>query len=186
MSRFYFILWIRWATRLTLCSLGLAVLFAFMVTSFIYFSQGMPSINSEVSRALFEIFKFWFPIVWSITLLIALFRGLKYIFNKCINGYELKLLTCKSAKDENKENEIIKIIGYGDLVKVWRKWLMLNIWLIGSFMIIALVYTNIFTSFNGVFEWFNIYWLFGFMLLGGYFSFVLLGARCKKVKVVKC
>lgn len=184
MGRFYLILWFRWATRLTLTSVVSAALFSSIITSFIYVSQGMPTLSGEVSQALFDIFKFWFPIVWSITLLIALFRGLKYIFNTCINGYELKLFTCKSAKDE--DDEIIESVGYGDLVKVWRKWLMLNIWLIGSFMILGLVYTNLFTSFNGVFEWFNIYWLFGFILLGGYLSFILLGARCKKVKVAKC
>lgn len=186
MSKFYFILWLKWALRLTLCSVLLAVLLASIVTAYLYFSQGMPELNSEVSSALLDIFKFWFPILWSITLLLALFRSLKYIFNSCINGFELKLLTCSSAKDENAEDEIIKTIGYGDLVKVWRRWFMLIIWLVGSFMVLSLVYTHLFTSFSGVFEWFNIYWLFGFILISGYFSFILLGARCKKVKVIKC
>jgi hypothetical protein len=139
----------------------------------------MPSLNTEVIQALLNIFKFWFVVFWSITLLLALFRSLKYIFNRCIYGYELKLYTCDTK-------ELIEDIGYGDLVKVWRKWLMLIIWLVGSFMILSLAYTYMFTSYSGVFKWFDIYWLFGFILLSGYFSFIIMAARCKRVKVVRC
>lgn len=139
----------------------------------------MPSIDAKVFAALRDILDFWFPIVWSFTLLLALFRSIKYIFNTCINGYKLNLLTCS-------ESEIIKSIGYGDLVKVWRRWIMLNIWLVGGLMVIAVIFTSLFTNFNGVFEWFSIYWLFSFILLSGYISFMLLGSRCKQVRVVKC
>ncbi len=186
MGRFYFIIWLRWAVRLTICSVVWAFFIASIITIYLYISQGMPNLNSEISEALFNIFKFWFPIAWSFTLLLALFRSLKYIFNSCINGYEFKLLTCSSVSDKDSDDEFIQTIGYGDLVKVWRRWFMLNIWLVGSFMILSLVYTYLFTSFDGVFEWFNIYWLFTFIILAGYFSFILLGSRCKKVKVVKC
>jgi len=139
----------------------------------------MPSIDAKVFAALRDILDFWFPIVWSFTLLLALFRSIKYIFNTCINGYKLNLLTCS-------ESEIIMSIGYGDLVKVWRRWIMLNIWLVGGLMVIAVIFTSLFTNFNGVFEWFSIYWLFSFILLSGYISFMLLGSRCKQVRVVKC
>ena len=179
MSRFYILLWFRWATRLTICSFFFAAIFSLVITIFIYFSSSMPSFSSEVYGALFEVFKFWFPITWSLAIIVALFRGLKYIFNSCIDGFELKLLSCSY------ENTI-EVIGYGDLVKVWRKWLMLNIWIISSFMILALIYTNLFTSYGGVFEWFDIYWLYGFILGSGYFSFIILSSKCKKIKVVKC
>lgn len=179
MSRFYLFLWLRWALRLTLCSLSLAAILSFLVTLFIYVSRGLPDMTPEITGALFDIFIFWFSPLWSFTILIALFRGLKYIFNNCINGFELRLLTCDS-------NEVIENIGYGDLVKVWRKWLMLLIWLVGSIMILALIYTNLFTSYSGIFEWFNIYWLYCFILFGGYFSFIIMSSRCKKVKIVRC
>lgn len=186
MGKFYFILWLRWALRLTTCSISLAAFFSFIVVIYSYLLYGMPDLHVEILTALYDIFKFWFPVFWSLTLLLAIFRGLKYIFNRCINGYELKLLTCTSAKDDKIDDEFIDIIGYGDLVKVWRKWFMLNIWLVGSFMVLSIVFTYIFTSFTGVFEWFNIYWLYGFILVSGYLSFMLLGTRCKKVKIVKC
>jgi hypothetical protein len=139
----------------------------------------MPTLTPEVLQALESLFKFWFPIFWSFTLLVALFRSLKYIFNNPHAGYELKLLNPKS-------DEILEEIGYGDLIKVWRKWFMLIIWLVGFLMILSLTYTYMFSSFSGVFEWFNIYWLFGFVLVCGYFSFMLLGTRCKKIKLRKC
>ncbi|MEA3330889.1 MAG: hypothetical protein U9Q29_04265 [Campylobacterota bacterium] len=179
MSRFYLLLWLHWVVRLTLCSVLLASATSCVVTIFIYFSQGMPPLGGEILTALFDIFKFWFQIFWSLALLVALFRTLKYIFNTPHAGYELKLMACGSS-------EVLQNIGYGDLVKVWRKWFMLLVWLSGAIMILALAFTYFFTSFDGVFEWFSIYWLFGFILIAGYFSFILLGARCKKVKVVKC
>ncbi|MDA7817791.1 hypothetical protein N9A28_06340 [Sulfurimonas sp.] len=179
MSKFYFFLWLRWAARVVTCSVLLAYTITIVITAAIYFTGSMPNIDAETFGALRDILGFWFPIVWSFTLLLSLFRSIKYIFNTCINNYELKLLTCKG--DESIEN-----IGYGDLVKVWRRWFMLNIWLVGSFMVIAVIYTSIFTSYNGVFEWFDIYWLFSFILVSGYFSFIILASRCKSVKVVKC
>ena len=133
MSKFYFFLWLRWSLRVTLCSTLLASALALAITSYIYINQSMPALNSEVFEALLNIFKFWFPIVWSLTLLLALFRSLKYIFNICFAGYELKLYSCDGKY-------ILEDIGYGDLVKVWRKWFMLIIWLVGSLMVLSLAY----------------------------------------------
>lgn len=179
MSKFYFFLWLRWSTRLTLCSTILASIFSLFITLYIYINQGIPALSSEVRSALIDVFVFWFPIIWSFTLLLALFRALKYIFNVCISGFKLHLYSCNSK-------EILEEVGYGDLVKIWRKWFMLIIWLVGSLMVLSLVFTHLFTSYGGVFEWFNIYWLFAFLLVSGYFSFMLMTSRCKRVKVVKC
>ncbi len=179
MSRFYLLLWLSWALRVTVCSVVLACGFSFLITLILYFNQGMPNLSEEVLTALFDLFKFWFPLLWSFTLLVALFRSLKYIFNNPHAGYELKLLNCK-------RDNVLEEIGYGDLIKVWRRWFMLIIWLVGSFMILSLAFTYMFTSLSGVFEWFNIYWLFGFVLAAGYFSFILMGSRCTRVKVRKC
>jgi hypothetical protein len=150
-----------------------------MITLYLYINQGMVELNTEVYAALFNLFMFWFSVMWSVTILIALFRGVKFLFKKCYGGYRFELLACSGK-------EILEAIGYGDLVKVWRRWLMLIIWLVAAQMIVALIFTNLFTSYSGVFEWFNIYWLYTFLLIGGYFSFVLLGSRCNKIKVVKC
>ena len=84
------------------------------------------------------------------------------------------------------DDEAVEVIGYGDLPKLWRRWLMLNVWFVGSFMIFALIYTTIFTSYNGVFEWFNIFWLYGFILLSGYFSLITIGLKYKKIKIASC
>ncbi len=128
----------------------------------------MPDFNTELNDALFSIFKFYFPLAWSFTLFIALFRTLKYIFNTPLNGYELKLLACEN-------DEIIDEIAYGDLVKVWRKWFMLMIWLVGAQSIFVLLFTGV-----------DIYILFIEILLAGYLSLVLIAGRCKRVKIIKC
>ena len=182
MSRFYFILWLKWALRLTLCSISFASILAAFVTLFIYISQGMPTHSSEIYDALVQVFLFWFVILWNFTLLVALFRSLKYVFNSCYNGFKLQLLSC--PKDS--KSEVLESIGYGDLLKVWRKWFMLIIWLVGTQMIFALIFTKFFTAYNGIFEWFNIYILYAFILVAGYFSFILLSARCKRVKILTC
>jgi len=179
MSKFYFVVWLKWSLRLALCSVILASLLSFFVTLYLYINQNTPPLSSEVLVALVSVFKFWFPLFWSFTLLLALFRSLKYIFKRCHHGYEFKLYSC-DLKDE------LEYVGYGDLLKVWRKFFMLIIWLVGVLMILSLTLTYLFSSYNGVFEWFNIYWLFGFVLISGYFTFIFLPRRCKRVKVVKC
>ena len=153
MSKFYFLLWLRWAIRMSASSILLAMLLSILITISFYILQGATRLNSEVIEALVDIFIFWFPLSWSITLLLSLFRSLKYIFNECHNGYKLQLLECNRT-------DIIELIGYGNLVKVWRRWFMLMIWLTGIQMIIALGFTYIFSTYSGIFEWFDIYILF--------------------------
>lgn len=160
----------------------MASFISFFISLFLYINRGMQELTSEVLTALVQIFFFWFAIVWSLTLLVALFRSLKHIFNTCYSGYKLNLLSCPSEG----ESEVIEIIGYGDLVKVFRRWLMLIIWLVGVQMILAVTFTKLLSFDTAIFEWFNIYVLYIFVLVAGYFSFMLLGTRCKRVKVVKC
>lgn len=179
MSKFYFLLWLNWAFKVTINSVLMAGLFSLLITFVLYMKQGSISLSPEVIEALWKVFIFWFPLTWSLTLLLTLFRSLKYIFNKCYSGYQLQLFECN-------QTEIIEVVGYGDLVKVWRRWFMLLIWLSGAQMVLALALSYIFSIYDAVFDWFNIYVLFIFVLNSGYISFILLGGRCKKVKVVKC
>lgn len=179
MSKFYFLLWLQWALRISVSSVFSAIFFSSIITFFIYLRQGSAQLSSEVIEALVQVFLFWFPLIWSVSLLVALFRSLKYIFNRCIDGYELKLLECKKS-------DVIETIGYGDLLKVWRRWFMLMIWFTGVQMIIASGIMYIFDIHSSIFDWFSIYILYLFILLSGYVSFILLSGRCKKVKVKKC
>jgi hypothetical protein len=179
MAKFYFLLWLRWASILTIKSVLLGAALAILILFALYIKQDMPSLNQEIVTALWDLFVFSFAFTWSFAFLLLLFRRLKFIFNTCINGYQLELLSCK-------ENEKIEPIGYGDMLKVWRKWLMLLIWLVGACMIIAIIFTTLFTSHDGIFEWFSIYWLYAFILMSAFISFVLLGSRCKKIRLTRC
>jgi len=182
-SRFYFLIWLRWAFLLTSMSIFLAVILAAFITLFIYIKQGAVPLESAVYEALFKIFSFWFALSWSMTLLLSLFLSLKYLFNRCYASYKLVLLTCPNKEGRS---ELIELIGYGDLVKVWRKWFMLLIWLVVAQMVIAFVGMKLFSNAATLFSWFNIYVLYLLVLIGGYFSFMVLSAKCKKIKVVKC
>jgi hypothetical protein len=182
-SKFYLLLWLRWAFYVTLLSTVLAVAIAAFTTVVIYYRQGGVALTSEVYHALIDIFRFWFGLVWSLTLLAALFLSLKSLFNHCFAHFKLVLLSCPN---ESKQREQIAEVGYGDLIKVWRKWFMLLIWLVGAQMIVAVVLMKLLSDSQTLFSWFNIYILYMFVLIGGYFSFIILSAKCKKVKVVKC
>jgi len=181
--KFYFLIWLRWAFLLTSMSVILAFLFAASITFFIYIKQGAIALESSVYDALFKIFLFWFALSWSMTLLLSLFLSLKYIFNRCFASYKLILLTCPNKKGHS---DIIELIGYGDLVKVWRKLFMLLIWFVVAQVIIAFVGMRFFTNATTLFSWFNIYILYVFVLIAGYFSFMVLSIKCKKVRVIKC
>lgn len=179
MTKFYFQTWLSWVLRVFLCTLSITLFLSTLISSVIYFKQDMPPLSSEIYSALYEIGKFWFMVVWNLSFLLALFRSIKYIFNKPRYGYQFILSDCKFQ-------HYIDPIGYGDLVKVWRKWFMLLIWLVVVMMIFATLFLYLFSSRDDLFAWFNVWWLFGFVIISGYFSFVLLPNRCKEVKVKRC
>ncbi|WP_373072285.1 hypothetical protein [Sulfurimonas sp.] len=167
MGKFYFFLWLGWAYKLSLDSIVISILITSIITFLTYAKLGFVSLDQDVLNALFKVFKFYFSFVFSIILLVVLFRSIKYVFNKCIHGYELKLLSCD-------QQEIIENIGYGDLLRVWRKWIILLIWLVAICMIVTM------------FNFFNIYALYISLLLSGYISFVIMISKCKKIKVIRC
>jgi len=179
MFKFYFLLWVRWAFWVSLYSvLGAAVL-ALLASVATYFYQGALQMHEAIAEALLDVFLFWFGVAWSVTILGTLFLRLKTIFNTCIGGYRLRLLGCQSG-------EPLEALGHGDIVKVWRKWFMLLLWLVAALsLLLALLFAVFFTE-EGVFGWFNIYMLYGLILLAGYLSFMLLGSRCKKVRTQRC
>ena len=174
MTRFYLHLWWKWALRITLCSFSIATFFALGVTLFLYFYHGMQVLNVEVLDALQNIFLFWFMILWNGAFLLALFRSLKYIFNTCHGQYTLEIYSCTREK--------ILEVGYGDLVKLWRKWMMSIIWLVGVEMIFMLV----FSYFFNLHDWLSVYVIYFFVLFAGYFSFILLISRSKQLRITKC
>jgi Ca2+/Na+ antiporter len=179
MLKFYLHIWLRWALRVTLCSVIVAVVLSFSVTLYSYLKGEATFLTPQLYGALWSIFKFWLSIGWSFTLLFALIRSIKYIFNTPLEGYVFKLQECTRSS-------YIEYIGYGDLVKVWRKWFMLLIWLSVVMMLFSTLFLYIFSAEGDLYRWFSIEWMFGYILLSGYLSFILLPSRCKRVKVVKC
>ena len=186
MNRFYILLWLRWAIKVTINTFILSSLLAIFITFGIYIAQGVQPLESEIVTALIAIFKFWFALSWNFALLIILFRSLKYIFNRCVAGYVFELLGCYADERKEKNTNVLMDIGYGDLVKVWRKWFMLLIWIVAIQMVVTLIIMKLFSSYENIFDWFNIYLLYIFIIIGGYFSFIVLSIKCQKVRIRKC
>lgn len=179
MFKFYFLLWVRWAFWVTLYSCASAAILALFLSVATYFYQGSPQINTAILEALGSVFYFWFGVAWSVTILGMLFFRLKTIFNACIGGYRLRLLCCESG-------EPLEAVEDGNIVKVWRKWFMLLLWLVAAFSLLWALLFFLFFEKEGAFGWFNIYTLYGLILIAGYVSFLLLGSRCKKVRIQRC
>lgn len=169
MKRFYLSIWLYWSFRVILCSVLSAALLSSLITAFIYFKHA-PTLEKEVLAALFAFFKFWFLVTLNITILFALFRSIKYIFNRCFAGYSFRLFGC------SKEENYLEVVGYGDLVKFWRKWFMFLIWISAALMVLNLI----------LFDFYNVYVLYCVILISGYFSFILIGSRCKLARIMKC
>lgn len=176
MRKFWFYIWSRWVLFLTLESVAVAAVLALVVTFVTYYLKGAVKLDTEVTKALFELFRFWFALLWSVTLLISNFRSLKILFNRCHNGYVFKLFTCKG-------DEIIENIGYGDLVKVFRKWLMAMIWFVAALLVVTFFINSFVFHKEG---WYTIYLLYVYILLSGGLNIALIGYRCKRVKVMRC
>lgn len=179
MLRFYTFLWLRWAFWVTFLSVFLASVLSCTGGFVIYLFEGMPPLQKDVIDALFDIFLFLFAPMWSFALFVVLFIRLKFIFNSCTASYTFKLLACDTK-------EPLEVLGYGNILKVWRKWFMGLIWFVVAITTVVIFITSFLWKQENLFEWFSIFWLYGFILMGGYFSFILLGSRCKNVRIVRC
>jgi len=178
MRRFWFGLWTYWIGWSTLWSLLSAALLAGVITAVLYVLKGSPAIEGEVFGALRDIARFWFAIIWSLTLLIALFLVVKRLFYRCIDHKELALEACSGRED-------LEQAGMRDVIKIWRKWLMAIIWASAAQVIIVIAVLYLFGS-SDLLSWFSVYWLYLFLSIAGLLTLPLMEARCKLVKVRRC
>jgi hypothetical protein len=87
---------------------------------------------------------------------------------------------------ECKSQDYIDPIGYGDLVPIWRRWFLSLIWISAAQIVVATVVMRLVFGYETVFAWMGSVELLGFVFVAGLFSFMLLGTKEKKVKVVRC
>ncbi|MBD3823928.1 MAG: hypothetical protein IE916_05395 [Epsilonproteobacteria bacterium] len=179
MFSFYLRLWLSWVLRFTLYTFFLTFALTLLGTFCIYAVWGFAQLTPQVQEALGEVALFLSLPAYALSLLISLFLNLKYLFNRCYGGYELTLLACEKS-------EPLEAIGNGDVVKIWRKWMMLNAWLVASMVIIVALLLKVAGSEGGLFGWFDAKALFGLLLVSGLFCIMMLGSKCKRVKVGRC
>jgi len=179
MGKFSLFLWLFWVKNITLKSFLYGAVFAFVLTIFFYIFYGMPSLSEDILHALYEVFSWSFAFTWSISFLLFLFREFLSVFERCIVGYKLQVLDCQTK-------EPLVAIGYGDIVKIWRRWFFVLIWLVASCFILLSVFLYLLGSAQSFREIFSIYLLYVFVMFSGYISFLFLIYRCKKTKVQRC
>lgn len=182
MFKFYLYLWFFWVLRMFLVSITLSAFLSFFITSYFYLTEGLPALESEILTALFKIFTFWFLLLLNLTILIALFINTKYLFNNCINRLCLRLQGCKKED----EGVFLQSMSAWDLVKVWRKLLLLIVWISAIFVLLSFFIFYFLSSEGSFFEWLSVYHLYGYILISGFFAFTLLGSRCKDVSLRLC
>jgi hypothetical protein len=178
MQKFYLKIWAFWAFWITFSSILSAVIISFILTIFTYFSKDIANFDKEILTALADIFKLYFFISWGATFLISLFLSMRKILYRCFDHYHFVLYRCDLK-------EQILDVGLDDVIKLWRKWLFLTVWSVAFFIIIGMSISYIFSE-NSPMFWFNIYWLYAFVMLSGVIIIPLITLKCKMIKIQKC
>ncbi len=178
MGRFYFSLWVRWVVYVTSRSIMVAAVAALLVAGYLYIQKGSPSLDLEVKRALWNIFVFWFAIFWSASLVFFVFRSVKLLFNDCKNGYLFRLYSCEKGE------EYIEPVGYGDLPRVWRRWLLLLVWNVAAEIILSGFVLKLMGK--NILDYLDIYLLYAFIMIAGYNGIVFFQTFCKRVRIERC
>ncbi len=178
MIRSLFFIWLRWAAWVTLFSFVAAIVLSSGATLYFYIAKGTVELNSDIINALFDIGVFWFAIFWSITLPVSTFFGMKQLFKECKNGYRLQLFTCN--------NEPLEIVRYENLLTMWRKWLFLIIWGVAIQLIVIVVFLYLLGIDEALMEWFNIYYLYAFVMLSSWATLSIMLKKCKLIELRRC
>jgi hypothetical protein len=178
MLKSLFFIWLRWAIWVTLFSTAMAAVFSFAIVLYMYISKGALPLSSEVRDALVAIGSFWFAILWSITLPLSTFFGMKQLFKGCYDAKRLQLFTCKK--------EPIDKVGYEDLIKVWRKWLFLMIWGVAAQLLFMTGIEYLLSDGGELMGWFNVYVLYVLVMSASLVTLFVLLSRCKLVELKRC
>lgn len=179
MQKFFFSLWLYWAFLLTLLSIVWGLLLSGCVTVGVYLYKGAPEPDSEITAALYDIGVFWFGILWSAALPVTLLAVTKRLFNRCFYGFRMVLYSCDGS-------EQLDEVRLEDCLKLWRKWLFVIIWAVAAQVLVAAAAVSLLGSGGALLSWFNIYWLYLFVLLAGGITLRAMASRCKRVKVAPC
>jgi hypothetical protein len=178
MRKFWLLLWGYWAFWLTLFSAGFAAVTAMIATAVTYVITGSAQLSEEIWLALYDLFAFWFAIFWSLGLPLGLLLVVKRLFYRCVGGFQMHFLQCPSRTE-------IRDLKVSDTFRLWRKWLLTLIWMVAT-QIIVIVAIRYFAGSDSLMGWFNVFWLYSFLMISGMLTLPLMGARCKMVQVKRC
>lgn len=179
MLRFYLWLWLFWLYKTLRFALVGGILFAALVTFWLYMQSGFTSLNQERVFALADIFGFWFGLFFHLAFVFALFFSSRYLFQHCFAKRALHLSACKEQTQTQK-------IERQNLLRVSRRLLFLIIWISAALTVVLFSGLYLLGVCSAFFSCFNVVVLDFLVLISGFFAIVLLSHRCKYVEMKVC
>lgn len=171
-------LWLYWLWWMLLYSVAAAAVADGAAVGVIYLLKGAPQLDTSVYGALEAIARVAFVPLWCAALLWAHLMVTRRLFSCCLGGKRLILLTCKG-------DERIYPVGLGDVLPIWRRFLMLIVWTVA---LEAVLVVGIAALFGG----FSITTHLSAPMLGVMSAFGALAAllvmlrRCKRIRITQC
>ncbi|MBN2896974.1 MAG: hypothetical protein JXK05_13905 [Campylobacterales bacterium] len=171
-------LWLYWLWWVLLYSVAVAAATAAVLVGVIYVLKGAPALDADVYGALEAIARVVFVPLWCAALLWAHLMVTRRLFACCLGGRRLILLTCKG-------DERIYPVGLGDVLPVWRRFLMLIVWIVAVEVLLLVGVTSLWGGMSAT-ALLRPSVLGAMSALGAFAALLVLLGRCKCILVTQC
>lgn len=175
-KKFYFKLYLFWASWVSIKSVAYALFLSFFSALLVYISKGFAPLNRETFLALKEIFFISFPIAFSLSFIIVLLLVFKALFSQKIEGHSFVLHNCAHEKIEEPL--------LSDVTGLWRKWLFVTLWAIVLFLVLLIGLSKLLFGVFPPLSWFNGLSLYFLIISLGGIVFVFGIKSCKKIGII--
>lgn len=175
-KKFYFKLYLFWASWVTLRSVAYALFLSFFSAVLVYISKGFAPLNEETFLALKKIVYISFPIAFSLSFIIVLLLVFKALFAQKIDGQRFVLHNCAHEKIDEPL--------LSDVTDLWRKWLFVTVWAVLLFLVLLIGLSKLLLDVYPPLTWFNGLSLYFLIISLGGIVFVFGIKSCKKVGII--
>ncbi|NOQ30708.1 MAG: hypothetical protein GQ570_06260 [Helicobacteraceae bacterium] len=178
MFTFFLRLWFHFVAYVTVYSLLWGAVLAVVITAITYFLKGAIALDADVQKVLLELAIFYFPFTWGVSFLVSMFMATRTLFYRKANGYMYELYNCDRS-------EKILDVTLDDALVVWRKMLFGIIWLVTLEVLLGMILSFMLSPKSPLF-WFNIYYLYVFIMIAVFVLIAVMPFRCRRVKLIEC
>ena len=170
-SSFIYKLWFLWLKQVLSKTFILSTIISFFIVLILYISKGFVRLNSDVVKAIIDIFNTIFVISFAFIYTIIAFISPYFLQNICIDRYKFNI---KSCKDDNKRY----------YSKFYRKWFISFVFIMMFLTLVISIIEYIFSnkinlSINTIVIYINSF-------ISSYITLHLMQSRCKMFNTVSC